>query len=88
MKLEAILLGLAVLVVAKPHAARDVLHDDDPPASSSSPPPPPPPPPPSSGSAPPPAGPAPTGEPQGPICECGFTYCAKVLMGMSKTPIL
>lgn len=30
--------------------------------------------------------PAPTREPpvpEGPICECGYTYCASVLMGMS-----
>ena len=24
------------------------------------------------------------GGPPGPICECGYTYCASVLMGMSK----
>ncbi|KAH6892974.1 hypothetical protein B0T10DRAFT_546276 [Thelonectria olida] len=87
MKLEFILLGLAMLVLAKPHAAPDLLKEDAP-ESSSTPPPPPPPPtgPPPTDTAPPPAGPAPTGQPPqgGPICECGFTYCAKVLMGMTK----
>ncbi|KAI5461742.1 hypothetical protein BGZ63DRAFT_340962, partial [Mariannaea sp. PMI_226] len=52
--------------------------------SSSAPPPPPAPPgPPPTDPAPPP--PDPTGEPpKGGICECGFTYCAKVLLNMPK----
>lgn len=41
------------------------------------------------GSAPDPA-PAPaktSGAPSGPICECGYTYCAAVLMKMSMFPL-
>ncbi|KAM0421562.1 hypothetical protein ACHAPT_010736 [Fusarium lateritium] len=35
--------------------------------------------------APAPPAPNPTGAPiEGPICECGYTYCAKVLMAMAK----
>ncbi|KAI9149600.1 NAD(P) transhydrogenase [Paramyrothecium foliicola] len=41
-------------------------------------------PPPPSPSAPAPPAPTTSGEPDGAICECGYTYCASVLMTMRK----
>ncbi|KAF7561011.1 hypothetical protein G7046_g3124 [Stylonectria norvegica] len=53
-----------------------------PPTSPAPPPPAPPAPSPTTSQAPPPSG---TGAPpSGPICECGYTYCAEVLMAMDK----
>ncbi|KAH7179236.1 uncharacterized protein B0J16DRAFT_168216 [Fusarium flagelliforme] len=88
MKLKLTILGLAIVAFAKPQTP------PDPPPSSSGPPndpapapvpiptttqPAPPPP-----STPAPANPSKQPTPEGPICECGYTYCAKVLKAMEK----
>ncbi|KND86705.1 hypothetical protein TOPH_08646 [Tolypocladium ophioglossoides CBS 100239] len=44
----------------------------------------PPPPPDSASQSPAPPAPTVSGGPPGPICECGYTYCASVLLGMKK----
>ncbi|KOS17179.1 hypothetical protein ESCO_005863 [Escovopsis weberi] len=97
MKLTAELLMLAGLALAKPQRETEFPVPEDPPPPLSSPlftetppwsptplqPGPLPPTPTSKGGGlPPPASDRP--EPNGPICECGYTYCASVLMAMKK----
>lgn len=84
MKFQLTILGLAVLAFAKPQASDPAELPAPVPVPSSQPTPPstpvpvppadPAPAPPASSTSPPP--------PDGPICECGYTYCASVLKAM------
>ncbi|ATY58624.1 hypothetical protein A9K55_002376 [Cordyceps militaris] len=69
----------ALLVLGKPQAPQNTSSPSAPPGAPPVPPP----------ATTPPATPAPSGTPgptpKGPICECGYTYCASVLKAM-KTP--